>query len=399
MTINSSISTTVYRKYNSFQEYILPYRRTTPEIQVDRSLRILSNSSLVCNHLDLPSYTDVIQSVAKSLKLSVSIKDNNLSGAAVDFRLSDLVSEELATIEDHKVPLYLYHRWRYERYPALKQHDKYPPYAQIEPSSICNYRCKFCYQTDETFSGKGSTYMSTMNYETYKAIVDKLEKKVEFISLASRGEPFICKDLGKMLAYSRDKFLCLKINTNASLMTEELAHSILRRGASTIVFSVDAHSRDLYEELRVNGNYDKLLKGISLFNNIRQKHYQRDQSIVRLSGVYIDDRQDMNLMQQSWGEYVDQITFVKYNPWENVYLSEKTNIVSPCSDLWRRLFIWHDGTVNCCDTDYKSTLLSDSLLESDLEAIWLSPAFNNIREKHLNHLRSSVFPCTNCSVI
>ena len=34
-------------------------------------------------------------------------------------------------------------------------------------------------------------------------------------------------DIEKMLAYTRNKFLNLKINTNASLLTEEISHAIL----------------------------------------------------------------------------------------------------------------------------------------------------------------------------
>ena len=98
----------------------------------------------------------------------------------------------MSLIEDEKIPLYLFHRYRYEIFPAKRTLDEYPPYVQIEPSSICNYRCKFCYQTDETFSNLKSSFMGTMNFETYKDIVDKLSGKIEFLSLASRGEPFIC---------------------------------------------------------------------------------------------------------------------------------------------------------------------------------------------------------------
>ena len=61
-------------------------------------------------------------------------------------------------------------------------------------------------------------------------------------------------------------------------------------------------------------------------------------------------------MQNFWGNLVDQVAFVNYIPWENVYDSKEINVTSPCSDLWRRMFIWWDGKVNPCDVDYKSKL-------------------------------------------
>ena len=41
--------------------------------------------------------------------------------------------------------------------------------------------------------------MGRMTYDLFKKIIDDAEGKVEFISLASRGEPFACKDIEKML--------------------------------------------------------------------------------------------------------------------------------------------------------------------------------------------------------
>lgn len=395
----TNLSTNFYRKYNSFQNYILPYQRTTPDEQIKRASAVLKNADLTGAHEVYSNFGEILAKVSLAFDKGLTIKDSNLFGAANDFNISDLVAEEMATIDDERLPLYLYHRWRYEQNPKNHQLDDYPPYVQIEPSSVCNYRCKFCYQTDSSFSGKTSEYMGTMSFNDYTSIIDKLHGKVEFLSLASRGEPAICKELPSMLNYSKHKFLNLKINTNCSLMTEELAHALLDGGAKTIVFSVDAHSRELYEELRVNGKYERLIKGLTMFNNIRKEYYKRNDSIVRISGVFMDERQDMNLMDHAWKEYVDQITFVRYNPWENVYTSEKTGISEPCSDLWRRLFIWHDGSINCCDTDYKSTLLLGSCLESNLKELWHSQQYFELRSDHLGKRRENHSPCDKCSVI
>ena len=396
---DNKLSTTFYRKYNSFQDHILTYRRSTPQAQLERSLKILQDIDSVSSHPVFSNFTEVLTKVRDAIKACLTVRDSNLLGACNSFHISELVAEEMATVSDTLLPLYLYHRWRYEENPKRHLIDKYPPYVQIEPSSICNYRCKFCYQTDSSFTGKESGYMGTMTVDNYKKIIDIIQGKVEFISLASRGEPSICKELPEMLAYSKNTFLNLKINTNASLITEDLAHALLDGGAKTIVFSIDTHTRELYEEFRVNGRFERLVRGLDLFKKIREDHYSRKDSIVRISGVYMDERQDMNLMYQTWGEYVDQITFVKYNPWENVYTSDKTGISEPCSDLWRRIFIWQDGSVNCCDTDYKSTLLSGSCLYSDLSSIWHSEQYIKLRNQHLEGLRASCSPCDKCSVV
>ena len=192
-----------------------------------------------------------------------------------EFKLTKNIVDELEVTEKIDWPKYLLHRYRYEIYPDKKIIDDYPPYLQIEPSSICNYRCVFCFETDKSFTNLKNGFMGTMKVELFKDIIDQAVGNVEFISLASRGEPLVAKDFDKMIQYTNDKFLNLKINTNASLLTEKKCHSILSSGVKTLVFSADAADEKLYSKLRVNGNLKKVLKNIEMFNSIRNRHYKK----------------------------------------------------------------------------------------------------------------------------
>ena len=99
--------------------------------------------------------------------------------------------------------------------------------------------------------------MGKMDKSLFKSIIDQIEGNIEFISLASRGEPLANPDIPEMLEYCSNKFLNLKINTNASLLDEKKIHAILAGGVKTLVFSADAADEKLYSELRVNGNLKK----------------------------------------------------------------------------------------------------------------------------------------------
>ena len=75
----------------------------------------------------------------------------------INFKLTNVI-DEIKTIEDKDLIKYLIHRYRYEIFPK-KILDDYPPYLQIEPS-VCNYRCVFCFMTDNSFNKKFRTYGS-----------------------------------------------------------------------------------------------------------------------------------------------------------------------------------------------------------------------------------------------
>jgi radical SAM protein with 4Fe4S-binding SPASM domain len=121
--------------------------------------------------------------------------------------------------------------------------------------------------------------------------------------------------------------------------------------------------------------------------------------ITRVAGVKVKDDQNMDAMLETWDGLVEQVAFVKYNPWENVYDSPVSNVNESCSDLWRRMFVWHDGKTNPCDTDYKSTLSVGTIHEHPLSQLWLSQGYESLRKAHQENNRETIEPCRRCTVI
>ena len=239
-----------------------------------------------------------------------------------------------------------------------------------------------------------------MNIDYFKQIIDQIEGKIEFVTLASRGEPLVAKDFIPMIEYTRGKFLNLKINTNASLLTEKHAHTILSSGVKTLVFSADAAEEPLYSQLRVRGSLEKVLKNIKMFQSIREKHYPDHKMITRVSGVMFDsEEQNIGSMQTLWNSLVDQVTFVRYSPWEKIYQAEPNDMTEPCSDLWRRMFVWQDGSVNPCDSDYKSKLKVGTIKENTISELWTSKKYQHLRNTHLKSFRNSLEPCKRCVIV
>ena len=106
--------------------------------------------------------------------------------------------------------------------------------------------------------------MGTMSLGLFKSLIDEAAGNCEAISLASRGEPLICPDIEKMLAYAEGKFLALKLNTNAWFLDEAKCHAILQAGVNTVVFSAESASEPNYSRLRVGGKLERVVKNIKL---------------------------------------------------------------------------------------------------------------------------------------
>ena len=90
------------------------------------------------------------------------------------------------------------------------------------------------------------------------------------------------------------------------------------------------------------------------------------------------------------------VAFTNYIPWESSYENEISGVQTPCTELWRRLFIWWDGKVNPCDYDYKSTLSKWNVNDMSVNQIWNSKYYNFLRDVHLKNKRSEIEPCKRC---
>ena len=304
---------------------------------------------------------------------------------------------EIKSIEKNNLPRYLIYRYKYRFFSKDKRVGEYPPCLQIEPTSICNFRCIMCYQSDKSFSNKSKGFMSNMTLDLYKKVIDEVEGKIEAITLASRGEPTLNKDFKEMLNYSNKKFMALKINTNASMLDEDLIHNILSNDIQSIIFSVDAADKETYEKIRVNGKFEKIMKNLKLFAQIRKDHYSKSKHIVKMSGVKISkDNQSIKSMERQFKELVDVVAFVNYSPWESAYDNEPNDLKHACKELWTRMFVWADGKVNPCDYDYKSMLSKWNVKNTSISEIWNSKEYNDLRQKHLGQKRNTIEPCARC---
>jgi len=315
------------------------------------------------------------------------------------FFLRDHVVEEMLRLDFSEYKRYLKYRYAYEMYPQQHYVSEYPPLVQIEPTSICNYRCVFCYQVDQRLSDKRNGHMGSMSIDTFKEVIDQIEGYVEGVTLASRGEPTINKQLPKMLSYMSGKFLAGKLNTNAYFLDEKIMHAILESDLQTLVFSADAASEPLYSKLRVNGDLERVVRNIEMLYNIKEKQYPDSRMITRVSGVRYSDQQDIGDMESFWTQFADQVVFVDYNPWENVYDASKKGVDLPCSDLWRRMFVWWDGSIAPCDVDYLTTLSNDSLRDGTVSSVWNGDNYTRLRNRHLAGERCQMEPCARCVVV
>lgn len=344
------------------------------------------------NNNENPKNKNIIKIILNSyekLKNNIKLEDE-------DFILTQHEIGEFNNLKDKDITKYILYRYKYNKYPIQKILEDYPPNINIEITSMCNLRCIMCYQSDKSFSNKSEGYMGHMNIDIFKKIIDELYQNVEAVTFASRGEPTLHPKIDEMLKYCEGKFLGLKLNTNATLLTEKKIHSLLSSDLQSLVLSIDEKDKNNYEKIRVNANFDKIMKNLESLKKIREKYYKDSKMRIRISGVKINKNQNIESMNNFYKEFADEIALVNYNPWQSAYDNDINEIKNTCSELYRKMFIWWDGKANPCDFDYKSILSKWNVKDNTIKSIWNSAYYNKLRELHKLEKRNVIEPCKRC---
>jgi radical SAM protein with 4Fe4S-binding SPASM domain len=121
----------------------------------------------------------------------------------------------------------------------------------------CNLKCVHCY--NDSGAGKASNEVST---DKAKEVIDDLARFGVPSLLFSGGEPLMRPDLFELVEHAVGKGLRTVISTNGTLITEEKAAIIKKRGVSYVGISLDGIG-PINDAFRgVDGAFERAVKGI-----------------------------------------------------------------------------------------------------------------------------------------
>jgi len=131
----------------------------------------------------------------------------------------------------------------------------FPSRILIETGAACNLKCRVC----PTGIGKLNIKPVFLLFDTFKAIIKKIPtlRKVGFFNW---GEPFLNRDIFKMIHYAHERNIYSYVHTNFSFKKDEdFFAQIIRSGMNELVVSLDGGSQRSYSRYRVGGNFNLVL--------------------------------------------------------------------------------------------------------------------------------------------
>ena len=308
----------------------------------------------------------------------------------------------------YRVPAY---RWN------IRRRLSFPREFYIETTSACNLNCVMCpTQRPAAIKHKKQGFMS---WELFCNLVDQLasENPYAAVRLHKDGEPLLHPDIVKFIDYASSRLHDVLLVTNATLLTSEMARSILSTRLQTIRFSVDGNTKQTFERIRMQspGNlyrdpqvpvdYDSVIGNIFNFCEMKKSLGRSFPRVgMRITSLKATQSELADYVA-FWEKLVDFVSIATFASWSGGQVYHESIDFSqryPCIELWESMTINWDGTMApCCvyvdTTGDRKGILAD-LNRITMKKAWQSSAIQRLRLAHLDNNFDDVASfCKSCS--
>lgn len=296
--------------------------------------------------------------------------------------------------------LYLAYIRRAETVPRL------PSRIWIEPTPSCNFKCGHCPNGMDVKFPTG-----LMPMDLFKKVIDELEGSVYDVNLFHRGESLIHPKLADMVAYCSGKGMHTRLHTNAGLLTRERARKLIEAGLSYISFSVDGYTKEVYDHVRLGGDFDETVENIQNFLSLK-KEMGREKPYTILQVMEIgEDEKDKARRRREFrdkfrGTALDRFVVRTPHNWAGDLeefgsgLNGASNVrFTPCTFLWYSMTIFFDGAVAPCPQDFFGKINIGNVAENSVESVWNGEAMRNMRRRMKERDVKGLAPCATCDIL
>jgi radical SAM protein with 4Fe4S-binding SPASM domain len=242
-----------------------------------------------------------------------------------------------------------------------------------------------------------------MDFGLYRKIIDEAATFAFDVNLAHRGESLLYPDIIKAIKYAKEHSLFTRLHTNGSLLTSELASSILDSGLDRLSFSSDGYDKENYEKIRIKGNFDQTITNIiRLLEMKKSLNRKKPQVVIEVidftpEGTKKDARAKNKFLNRFEGLPLDELVVKELHNWAGDTSAEKSfSVRTICTFPWNALIIFWDGSVLPCSQDFFGSYILGNVKHSSIREIWNNESMVSLRKKLAAKDVADLDSCANC---
>jgi radical SAM protein with 4Fe4S-binding SPASM domain len=297
------------------------------------------------------------------------------------------------------------YRKRWKTASSMEREFDFPLFLVFETMFKCNLKCIMCYHSNANKTAY--EYDGMLPTEVFERIMKECSNNYSpSLTIGANSEPLLDIRLPDMLALASDSgFMDTMINTNATLLTENMSRKLIESGLTRIRIGFDGATAKTYERIRIGADFHRVKDNILSFIRIRNEMESRF-PIVRISCVHLSENdKEIQDFITFWEPHVDYVSIQRYKPHEFTQKRERGEIGAgeqaienvKCSQPFERLYIRGNGDVHaCCSMVYGPRV--GSIFESSVSDIWNSDKMKQLRWQLKNSVWDDIPVCKECMI-
>lgn len=273
-----------------------------------------------------------------------------------------------------------------------------PSIFQIETTSYCNLKCVMC--PHPIMVRDGIRQQHHMDLDLFITILRRDCKNTKTLGLHILGEPLLHPNIVEMVSLATAQGIEPEFATNGTVITHELASGLIRAGLSKIWFSFDGGTKETYESIRVNANFDKVVANVGLFLSVKAELGSDIPVILQMvlqPGLEADEEPFRALWEGREG--VDKVAIKFLDSWAGTLFERDVPRPPverhPCAEPFARVAVLTNGDVVPCCRDWAGAYVYGNLAEQSLEQVWAGDRAVAMRREHVEG-KYKTEPCLSC---
>lgn len=278
----------------------------------------------------------------------------------------------------------------------------FPATIRIENTKLCNETCSFCPYTMEEGIGR------EMSEETYRLALSQHSacggEKIIFPS--TLGEPLLSLNLEQWIRIAIQEYGYREIHTftNASVLNERRATSLIASGLTGIMFTLHGLEREDFVAITGYKYYDRVVRNILGFMRLNAEAGYPIKCFLTIYSKYEKDFvQNHDFVKESIALCADVAvhSLGEAHNWGGKLSggSEKEAVVDerPCGRLWKQIGIAFNGDVTMCCCDYSGSVKLGNIHSKTINEIFFGPDHTELRRLHLKGNSRKIDICSSCT--
>ena len=176
--------------------------------------------------------------------------------------------------------------------------------VRLDTNNRCNLRCRYCYTLSLEREKR-----RIMSVDAFRLLANRLFAQANVVNLSCVWEPLMNKEFIQYIKIASEYGIPhLRFVTNGQLLNDEIMLTCINAPVHQISISLDAATKGIYEDIRVNGSFDKVIGNLKRIDSLKKASESVYPKVNIKFTAFDENAQEAPQVIRKYGRYFDMMT-------------------------------------------------------------------------------------------